>query len=115
MPVEGLDTPDVMATLSACSASGITTSIRHAVQACDNPHVYISGGGLHNPLLIEHIRAGLADIPVSSFDVLGLVPDAKEAALFALLANETIAGNAANAVAILDSPAVCMGKISFPA
>ena len=112
---EGLHTPDLMATLVAFSATAITTSIRRATQTSRNPHVYISGGGLHNPLLVGRITDGLGGIPVSSFEVLGLSPDAKEAALFALLANETVAGKAANATAILDSPAVCMGKISFPA
>ncbi|MEC3879970.1 anhydro-N-acetylmuramic acid kinase [Parapedobacter sp. 10938] len=111
---EILHARDVMATLVAFSATAIAAAIRHAVQACGNPHVYISGGGLHNPLLVDRIAGALEGIPVSSFDELGLLPDAKEAALFALLANETVAGTAASASAILDSPAVCMGKISFP-
>lgn len=111
---ENLSTPDVMATLVAFSAAAITAAIRRALQTCHNPHVYISGGGLHNPLLMARITDDLAGIPVSSFEKLGLLPDAKEAALFALLANETVAGKAANATALLDSPAVCMGKISFP-
>src|SRR5690606_21442894 len=111
---ETLGTHDVMATLAAFSATAITASIRRAVAACGNPHVYISGGGLHNPLLLDRITDGLAGIPVSSFEALGLLPDAKEAALFALLANETVAGQAANTMAILNSPAICMGKISFP-
>jgi len=111
---ENLRTPDVMATLVAFSAAAITVAVRRAVQTCHNPHVYISGGGLHNPLLVARVTDGLAGIPVSSFEKLGLLPDAKEAALFALLANETVAGKAANATALLDSPAVCMGKISFP-
>ena len=112
---DSLDIPDVMATLVAFSAAAITTSIRRAVAPSSNPHVYISGGGLHNPLLVDHITAGLGSIPVASFGALGLSPDAKEAALFALLANETVAGKAVNVRSILDSPAVCMGKISFPA
>lgn len=111
---ERLPTSDVMATLVAFSASAITSSIRRAVEACATPHVYISGGGLYNPLLLGRITDGLAGIPVSSFEMLGLLPNAKEAALFAVLANETVAGKASNATAILDSPAVCMGKISFP-
>ncbi|MFB2119034.1 anhydro-N-acetylmuramic acid kinase [Parapedobacter sp. 2B3] len=110
-----LRTHDVMATLVAFAASAIVASVQRAVQACRNPCVYISGGGLHNPLLVERITLGLTGIPVSSFEVLGLLPDAKEAALFALLANETVAGKAVHATAIFDSPAVCMGKISFPA
>ena len=112
---EGLSTSDLMATLVAFSATAITASIRRAVTAFRNPHVYISGGGLHNPLLVDRITVGLGGIPVSSFEILGLSPDAKEAALFALLANETVAGKVTDAAAILDSPAVCMGKISFPA
>lgn len=45
---------------------------------------------------------------------LGIDPDAKEACLFALLANETVAGSPDNLKGIKDSPAACMGKISFP-
>src|SRR5690606_1557020 len=84
---ERLPTTDVMATLVAFSASAITSSIRRAVEACATPHVYISGGGLYNPLLLGRITDGLAGIPVSSFEMLGLLPNAKEAALFAVLAN----------------------------
>ena len=110
---ENLSIPDVMATLTAFSASAISTSILHAVQQRSNPHVYISGGGLHNPVLVDLITRGLKGVPVSSFEKLGLMPDAKEAALFALLANETVAGSTNN-VPINGAPAVYMGKISFP-
>jgi len=76
--------------------------------------VYISGGGLHNPLLVAHIRQELGGVKVSTFADLGLDPDAKEACLFAILANETLAGDDSNVKMIKDSPAVCMGKLSFP-
>ncbi len=109
-----IPTNDVMATLCTFSASAIVTAIQRVAQTTGNTHVYLSGGGLHNPLLVRLIKEGLAGTPVSSFDRLGLLPDAKEAALFAVLANETVAGDASNVAAILDSPAVCMGKISFP-
>jgi len=105
---------DVMATLCAFSASAICSAIQRVSRPTGDLQVYVSGGGLHNPLLMHRIREGLANVQVSSFDRLGLLPDAKEAALFALLANETLAGDTANAGAILDAPAVCMGKISFP-
>jgi anhydro-N-acetylmuramic acid kinase len=105
---------DVMATLSAFSALAIVASIQRAAGQYKDLRVYVSGGGLHNPLLLGQITDGLAGIPVAPFDELGLLPDAKEAALFALLANETVAGAAVNAAAIMDAPAVCMGKISFP-
>ncbi len=38
-------------------------------------------------------------------------PDAKEAVLFALLANEAVAGTGAG---FMNMPSVTMGKISFP-
>ena len=109
-----LSPTDVMATLCAFSASAIISAIQRVVTTQENTQVYLSGGGLHNPLLVRLIKEGLDGITVSSFNKLGLLPDAKEAALFALLANETVAGDASNVTVILDSPAVCMGKISFP-
>lgn len=111
---EKLNPADVMATLSAFSATAITQAVRHVILPQSPAQVYVSGGGLHNPLLVQQIREGLAGIPVAPFDDLGLLPDAKEAALFAVLANETAAGQAINADAIQNAPAVCMGKISFP-
>src|SRR5690606_8559494 len=98
---EGLSIPDVMATLSAFTAAAIVTAIRQAVQAYPTSHVYISGGGLHNPLLVEQLTNGLGGIAVSPFGKLGLLPDAKEAALFAVLANETVAGKASDVSVIL--------------
>lgn len=105
---------DVLATLCEFSANSIVNSILMQVNGLKNVGIYVSGGGLHNPLLMEKIKAGLTAYPVESFEKLGLNPDAKEACLFALLANETLAGKPENVQQIKDSPAVCMGKISFP-
>ncbi len=110
----GIPQRDVMATLCAFTASSVVTAIRRMTHRGQVPRIYVSGGGLHNPLLMHQIKKGLSDLQVSPFDQLGLSPDAKEAALFALLANETVSGNAGNAKAIGGAPAVCMGKISFP-
>ena len=103
---------DVMATLCHFSADTIVAAILKQCRDLQNIAVYISGGGLHNPLLVELIKAGLPDYKITSFEELGLNPDAKEACLFALLANETLVGKPDH---IKDSPAVCMGKISLPA
>jgi len=105
---------DVMATLCAFSAAAIVSATRRVLHTAGTPQIYVSGGGLHNPTLMKLIRDGLTDLSLSSFDNLGLLSDAKEAALFALLANETLAGGAANADALAHAPAICMGKISFP-
>lgn len=71
----------------------------------------VSGGGVHNPMLMEHLQHAIPDMHIS------ILPnaDAKEAILFALLANEMIAGdNTVFGKGAKGFPAVGMGKISFP-
>ena len=109
-----LSAEDVMATLNRFSAQAIINGIHQQAAGLANVSVYISGGGLHNPLLFDDIKANLPDYKIESFASLGIDPDAKEAVLFALLANETLTGAKTNVEHIKDSPAVCMGKISLP-
>lgn len=104
---------DIMATLNTFSAETMIEGIKRAIEGLENIKVYVSGGGLHNPMLMEQLKAAFPNA-VSSFLQLGLDPDAKEACLFAVLANETLAGDPNNVTSIKDSPAVCMGKISLP-
>ncbi|QBQ42921.1 anhydro-N-acetylmuramic acid kinase [Sphingobacterium psychroaquaticum] len=110
----GIAPQDVMATLNQFAAQAIVDGIKKATAGLTNVAIYISGGGLHNPLLVDNIKKGFPETKVSSFMDLGIDPDAKEACLFALLANETVAGSPDNLKGIKDSPAACMGKISFP-
>ena len=111
---ENLTEEDIMATLNAFSAKAITDGILKISEGLDNVAVYVSGGGLHNPLLMQNIKEGLPKYKVTSIDAIAMNPDAKEACLFAILANETIAGSPDNVRNIKDSPAICMGKISLP-
>lgn len=105
---------DIMATLNAFSATAIIQGIKKVTAGLENVAVYISGGGLHNPLLMHNIKKELAGIKVDSMAQIDMNPDAKEACLFAILANETVAGKPENVSGLKDSPPVCMGKISFP-
>ncbi|MFD2554028.1 anhydro-N-acetylmuramic acid kinase [Sphingobacterium tabacisoli] len=111
---QALAPQDVMATLNMFSAEAIVQGIEAVTQGMENIAVYVSGGGLHNPLLMANIRAGLPSVKVTSIDEIDMNPDAKEACLFAVLANEAVAGNPENVAGLKDSPAVCMGKVSFP-
>ena len=104
---------DIMATLNHFAASSIIDGIQRATRDLDGFTVYVSGGGLHNPLLLEQIQAAFPG-EVHSFTELGMNPDAKEACLFAVLANETLVGEPSSVSQIKDSPAICMGKISLP-
>jgi len=110
-----LSTEDQMATLNQLSADMIVEAIKRTVNMEQPFTVYVSGGGMHNPLLMEHIKDQLNETPFLSTQALEINPDAKEAVLFALLANETVAGGAVrlgeNRKGI---PNVSMGKISFP-
>lgn len=108
-----LKTEDVMATLNAFAAQAIVEGIKRQAKGLDHVAVYVSGGGLHNPVLMDNMRQQLPKIEISSFAELGLNPDAKEACLFAVLANETVAGSPQHVENIQDSPAVCMGKVCF--
>lgn len=105
---------DVMATLNAFSAHAIAKGIKTVVEGLNNVVIYVSGGGLHNPLLMQNIKSLVSIYKATSIADINMNPDAKEACLFALLANETVAGEPSNVNNIKDSPAVCMGKISLP-
>ncbi len=109
-----LSPADVMATLNMFSALAIANGIKALAGKLDNVVVYVSGGGLHNPLLMYNIANALVTMKVTSIDEIAMDPDAKEACLFAILANEAVAGKPENVSGLKDSPAVCMGKISFP-
>jgi anhydro-N-acetylmuramic acid kinase len=109
-----LSNEDVMATLSAFSAEAIIEAVKGCFGDQAAPVIYLSGGGMHNPLLAERLKKGLPDATfLSTFD-LGINPDAKEAVLFALLANETLVGGDVNFGEREGVPSTTMGKISLP-
>ena len=113
--VEGISTYDTMATLNRFSADTIVTAMQQMLDANETYSVYSSGGGMHNPLLMEQIRTQLPGCHFYTTTDLEIHPDAKEAVLFALLANECVAGgNTPIGGGSKDIPAVTLGKISFP-
>ncbi|MEO6364610.1 MAG: anhydro-N-acetylmuramic acid kinase [Luteimonas sp.] len=85
---------DVQATLLELSAATVADALL-ATQA-DTRRVLVCGGGVHNPLLLERIRARLPGIIVESTAAHGLDPDFVEAMGFAWLARETLAGRPGN-------------------
>ncbi len=101
---------DVLATLAQFSAVGIVRALEVTIPKGVDYKIYVSGGGMHNPLLIRNLEVQLGK-KMESTALLELDPDAKEAVLFALLANECISGPE---ISIEGQPAVAMGKISLP-
>jgi anhydro-N-acetylmuramic acid kinase len=106
---------DCMATLNRFTADTIVEGIKKCFTGDENFIIYASGGGMHNPLLMKNIGTRLPGIKIKTTTELEINPDAKEAVLFAILANECLSGggysfNNKNG----GIPSVTMGKISFP-
>lgn len=104
---------DVLATLTRFSAETIASAIRLATGR-RKFEIYLSGGGAHNPLMTQWIQELLGVDKLKNTSAIGVPGDAKEAILFAILANETIAGGAMDFGKRSKIPSVSMGKISFP-
>ncbi|MEZ7275863.1 anhydro-N-acetylmuramic acid kinase [Pseudoalteromonas sp. 68 DY56-GL68] len=106
---------DVMATLVHFSGLMIAKAITQCSDGLSQVAVYASGGGVHNPLLMKVILDNCPQLSaIKNTDELGINPDAKEAVLFAILANECLSGgqqrfgNTEQGI-----PDITMGKISF--
>jgi anhydro-N-acetylmuramic acid kinase len=109
--LEVVNHADIMATLSRFSANTIVDAIKRVTKNIQNVVVYSSGGGMHNPLLMQNIQEQLPGFTFTTTNSLLVNPDAKEAVLFAVLANESIAGGE---IKIPGNPFISMGKLSFP-
>lgn len=101
---EDISAEDTMATLNRFTAETISTAIKYTI---GNATLIISGGGVHNCLLIKNIIELLPKFTIATAKDFGIDPDAKEAILFALLANETVCAH-------VKLSGVSLGKISFP-
>ena len=110
----GREPEDLMATLTRLTADTIADAIRQVPLTADKKAIYLSGGGAHNPLVVQYLRQHLPDWPMQPMDALGVDGDAKEAVLFAILANETVAGTLQEGATLGGLPLVGMGKVSFP-
>jgi anhydro-N-acetylmuramic acid kinase len=111
---------DILATLCRFSAETIAEAIlqlpiiNHQLSENNSMGIYGSGGGVHNPLIMSSLKELLPNFNFKKTDDLGISGDAKEAVLFATLANEAVAGGRTNFGSRQRVPSVSMGKISFP-
>lgn len=105
---------DVLGTLNMFTAQTISEAIKKVVGKQLIYTMYVSGGGMHNLLLMEHLQQLLPSITIKSSMEIGILPDAKEAILFALLGNEAVAGKPLLAGGNATKVETTMGKISFP-
>jgi anhydro-N-acetylmuramic acid kinase len=106
---------DLMATLNRYTAETIADSILSVTGTRAMIPVYVSGGGAHNKVLLNNLKTTLGHSDVHDFSVLGVHADAKEAVLFAALANELLMGGAVRVPQPDGSHKnTLLGKISLP-
>ena len=107
---QNISPEDLITTLTVFTAQILADGISKNFSA-EGLCVFVSGGGARNPFLLQTLQKMLPKSSIQNSAVLGLDADAKEAVLFALLANEAVAGEP---IKINQNPAVLMGKFCFP-
>jgi anhydro-N-acetylmuramic acid kinase len=89
--------PDLLATLTAFTAASIADAYRRWLAPRAIDEVVLAGGGALNPALVRAIAVALDPLPVrTGAEALGIDPDAREAAAFALMAWAHLKGIPAN-------------------
>jgi anhydro-N-acetylmuramic acid kinase len=91
LKASGRELPDLIATAALLTVLTIARAI--GPQPGD---LAVSGGGVHNRFLMDHLTAFLPNMRVATARDYGIDPDAKEAVAFALLAHETWFGRPSN-------------------
>ncbi|MYA71795.1 anhydro-N-acetylmuramic acid kinase [Candidatus Poribacteria bacterium] len=107
---------DCIATLTELTVQTIADYIAKFVTE-QNPidTLYVSGGGVHNQTIMHRLNELLSDTSVEPVDNSGISADAKEAIAFAILANETLHGNAGNLPSATGaSVRKVLGKFVYP-
>lgn len=112
--IKSLSPENLVTTLTRLTAETIADSITNAVENNLNLSLYISGGGIHNPALVGWIQELLPNTEIKHFNDIGFDPDAKEAVLFAVLANEMLSGEGFRMDPESDGNKTNFGKLSFP-
>ena len=110
-----LPAEDVLATATALTAQAVFYNYRRFLSRCPLNELIVSGGGTKNRTLMNWLWVLFAPIPVVTINAYGMPSQAKEALVFAVLANESLYGNPANLPQVTGAcgPRV-LGKIILP-
>lgn len=105
---------DVLATMCHFTAETIAEAVLSLTDSSKKYVLYGSGGGMHNPLIMNLLQEKLRSFELKKIAEIGISGDAKEAVLFATLANEALVGGTTHFGTREGVPSISMGKISFP-
>ena len=110
-----LSKEDVLATATALTAHAVFHNYCCFLSRHPLNELIVSGGGMNNRTLMNWLQVLFAPIPVVTINAYGMPSQAKEALVFAVLANESLYGNPANLPQVTGA---CgrrvLGKIIFP-
>ncbi|HEY6102902.1 MAG TPA: anhydro-N-acetylmuramic acid kinase [bacterium] len=90
----GLSSEDLIATATRLTVETIVRAYREFLDPRGGvDEVILGGGGSRNPVLRRWLAEALAPVPVRTHEEFGINGKAKEAMLFAILANDAVAGH----------------------
>ncbi len=104
---------DTIRTITEFTAYAIWYNYKNYIESdCKIDELIVSGGGANNPLLMQSLKNYFKGAQVNKLKLNGITAQNKEAILFAVLANECIAGNPTNMNRVTGSTRdVILGKI----
>ena len=108
---------DLVATVTDFTAYGVYRNYEKFVQSeTEITELFVSGGGARNSFMMNSLKKYFGNsVEVKNLQDLGISPDAKEAVCFAVLANETLAGNSSNIPRVTGAlKTTILGKICLP-
>ena len=116
LKTRGADRRDVITTVTEFTALSIYDQyLRFVRKNVRVDELIVSGGGAHNAYLMDSLRRYFSGARVRTGDETALPTDAKEAIAFAILANETLAGNPSNVPKATGArKTTVLGKICLP-
>ncbi len=111
---ERVSPPDVQATLVALTAHSIAAAVR-APAGKSQPEVFLCGGGVKNPVLMQRLREQLPESSVQLTDPLGVPTGWVEAMAFAWLARQHVLGLPGNCPSVTGASRAAVLGGWFPA
>lgn len=104
--------PDLVATATVLTAATIAMGVRRAGGPFDE--LIVSGGGAHNPRIMNHVAALLPEVAIAASSDYGVDIDAKEAIAFAVLAYQCRRRRTSNLPSATGAgKPVILGKLSY--
>src|SRR5262249_9379757 len=108
----GAKDDDLIATAAALTAQSVADAVRSFVKA-PMQALYVAGGGANNAALLDQLSERLEPMTVDTTVELGMPVECREAAAFAVIAHETMAGRPSNLPQVTGAArAVALGSVA---